>query len=428
VTNPLNPAIRNVLSRKWSAQAWYIPLLALAMGLMMLRPLLMARMFTPADFATYSVGLLISSTFCMLGCLGLQPMLQRQMPMNLIAGKELASLVLLIQGMLVAVLCAVVAIGLGFSGASIAGLSSESIAISVLHGLSQQLFVLATVESRSRGEPLRFSWQYLARAVLVVVGASAAAWQIRSPNATLLVEALLSLLVSWRITEKVLGGAPIRFRALLNLVVRRIPKIRWMDSLALMAVMLVGFALTNLDRWLAASWLPTHQFAWYAFAWILLAASQSVQSMINSSVYPSLARRYAAHGRSSSFRLAAGASVLLISASAILAWPVNYVLSVLISTWFTEYRSSLPLIPVFMAVAVVRLSDFWSSHLIIIGQERLLLFINISVGACVSIIWFGSGQFEADESEFFMRLAWLALTLTIFNYFFVLCAAVRFRR
>jgi hypothetical protein len=86
------------------------------------------------------------------------------------------------------------------------------------------------------------------------------------------------------------------------------------------------------------------------------------------------------------------------------------------------------LIPVFMAVAVVRLSDFWSSHLIIIGQERLLLFINISVGACVSIIWFGSGQFEADESEFFMRLAWLALTLTIFNYFFVLCAAVRFRR
>jgi len=307
-------------------------------------------------------------------------------------------------------------------------LSSEGIAVSVLHGFSQQLFVLATVESRSRGEPLRFSLQNLSRATLVVGGAIVVAWQLRSPNITLLVEALLSLLVSWRITEKVLGGAPIRFRALFNLVVRRIPKIRWPDALALMAVMLVGFALTNLDRWLAASWLPTHQFASYAFAWILLTASQSVQSIINSSVYPSLARRYAVHGRSSSFRLAAGASVLFISASAILAGPMNYALSVLISTWFTEYRSSLPLIPVFMAVAVVRLSDFWSSHLIIIGQERLLLFINISVGTCVSIIWFGSGQFEADESEFFMRLAWLALTLSIVNYFFVLCAAIRFRR
>lgn len=348
--------------------------------------------------------------------------------MDLVAGKELASLVLLVQSMMVAVLCAVLVSGLALSGLSIAGLGPESIAISVLHGLSQQLFVLATVESRSRGEPLRFSWQNLARAALVVTGAGFGAWYTRSPNTTLLLEAILSLLVAWRIIMKVLPGSPIRFGVLFELAVRKISKIRWVDALALMAVMLIGFALTSIDRWFAASWLPPHQFAWYAFAWVLLTASQSIQSIINSSVFPSLARRYAAHGRSSSFRLAARASVLFLTASAILAWPGYYVISFLISIWFTEYSPSLQLIPIFIAVAIVRLSDFWSSHLIIIGQERWLLFINVSVGIGVLVTWLSMNQLELIEGKALLKLSWLALALTVSNYFFVLCAAIRFRR
>lgn len=426
--NQLNPVKKQILSLGRRTQAWYVPCLAVAMGLMMLRPLLMARMLVPSDFATYSAGLLVSSTFCMLGCLGLQPMLQRRMPMNLFAGKELASLVLLVQGMVVASLCAIVGVGLGFAGASIAELSSVGVAVSVLHGFSQQLFVLATVESRSRGEPLRFSFQNLSRAILLVVGAIVVAWQFRAPLITLLVEALLSLFVSWRITLKVLNNAPISFSALFSLVARRFSSIPWRESFALMAVMLVGFALANFDRWLAASWLPTPQFGWYAFAWILLTASQSVQSIINSSVYPTLARRYARSGRSSSFLLAARASVLLLCLSLILAFPVNYMLTGLISAWFNEYSSAMPLIPIFMAIAVIRLSDFWSSHLIIVGQERLLLLINISIGALVSIVSLGLWRFGIGQDQLIVRLAWYAFTLSACNYLCVLCAAIGFRR
>lgn len=428
MTNLLPSIVNRLFSRHWRKQVWYIPLLVVAMGMMMLRPLLMARILEPEEFAQYSAGLLLSSTFCMLGALGLQFMLQRQMPMNLIARKDLAGSILMIQAMLVALVCAVPAIGVGFAGISVFGLRLEGITVAVLHGLSQQIFVLATVESRSRGEPLRFSLQNLSRATLVVCGAVIIAWRSQSPTTTLLVEALLSFFVSWAITGKILRANRIRSWLLINLVLRGMSRIRWSDSLALMLVMLAAFALTNMDRWLAASWLSTGQFAWYAFAWILLTASQSVQSIINSSIYPSLARRYATGGRASSFRLAAVASLVFLGFGLILAWPVNSALNAAISAWFTEYNPSRPLFPMFIAIAILRVSNFWSSHLIIAGEERLLLLINTLVGVGVSLIWFAAGLLEIDGGNLLLHLAWFALALTTVHYFCVLCVAVRFRR
>lgn len=398
------------------------------MGLMMLRPILMASSLDTTGFATYSAGLLVSSTFCMLGCLGLQPMLQRKMPMDLVAGKELASMVLLVQGIIIAVSCAALVSSFALSDWSLAGLSPENLVISLLHGLSQQLFVLATVESRSRGEPLRFSAQSLVRATLVVTGAGLVAWYTRSPSAALLVEATLSTLIAWRITARVLPSRLRRQSFLFKLAVRRMSKIGWREALALMAVMVVGFSLANADRWFAASWLSPAHFAWYAFAWVLMAASQSVQAIVNSSIYPSLARRYAQYGRSSSYGLAARVSVLFLVLLMALVWPGYFLLKILISNWFVDYTPSLQVIPIFLAVAAVRVSDFWSSHLVIIGRERLLLLINLVVGSSVLVTWVGFSRSDVVGGVTLLHLSWLAVALTITNYLAVAIAAFHFRR
>lgn len=397
------------------------------MGLMMLRPLLMARIFDPQTFATYGAGLLVSSTFCMLGALGLQPLLQRKMPMDLVLGKEVSSLVLMTQGVMVAAFCAIIVGVLGFSKVSIAALDSESFVVSLCHGLSQQLFVLVTIESRSRGQPLRFAWQNLMRASFVVIGASVVALSTGSPEITLSTEASLSLLVSMKIGASVFSRSPLQLGSLVRLAARRVPRIRWLDALALMGVMLVGFALTSADRWIAAGWLSAHQFAIYAFAWIILTAAQSIQSIINSSVYPSLARRFANQGCGSSFRLASTASLTLLLAGSVLLWPFYYFCKFLISIFFVQYHESVYLLPIFLGVAVVRLSDFWSSHLIIIGRERLLLLINVCSGLITLVGWFGVRQLEVAPIGG-QTLAWLALSLTLVNYLFVTFAATWFRR
>lgn len=140
-------------------QLWYAPVLGLAMGLMMVRTLVMAKLLSVPSFAQYSGGLLVSSTFCMLGCLGLQSLLQREMPVQIVWHRERAAVVLLMQCLIVTTGCAIIGLLLVAAGFSVAGLTSNFLAIGIFHGLSQQVFLIATVESRSRGESLYFARQ-----------------------------------------------------------------------------------------------------------------------------------------------------------------------------------------------------------------------------------------------------------------------------
>src|SRR6185436_16327389 len=104
------------LSERRLRQLWYLPTLAVAMGLMMLRILFMARRLDLAGFAQFSAGLLVSTTFCMLGCIGLQSMLQRDMPILLARRRARAGLVLMTQAMLVACGCAALALLVPLAG------------------------------------------------------------------------------------------------------------------------------------------------------------------------------------------------------------------------------------------------------------------------------------------------------------------------
>ena len=143
--------LREFLTARRMKQLWYLPLLGTAMGLMMLRILAMARVLDVAGFGTYSAGLLISGTFCMLGCLGLQSILQRDMPVMLMRLRARAGLVLLLQCLLVALACASVGVLASGFVVSAGGLPSLALVVGIVHGLSQQVFLLVTVESRSRG-------------------------------------------------------------------------------------------------------------------------------------------------------------------------------------------------------------------------------------------------------------------------------------
>src|SRR5450759_2430383 len=134
----------NTLTRHRLRQLWYVPLLSFAMGLMMVRILVMAKILDVPSFAQYSAGLLASSTFCMLGCFGLYPLLQRELPMQIVRHREQMGAVLLVQCLLVATACAVVGILLAAVGVSVMGLSPFLLAIGVLHGLSQQVFLSVT--------------------------------------------------------------------------------------------------------------------------------------------------------------------------------------------------------------------------------------------------------------------------------------------
>ena len=397
-------------------QLWYVPLLSVAMGLILVRTLVMAKLLDIPSFAQFSGGLLVSSTFTMLGCLGLQSLLQREMPVQIIRRRERASVVLLMQCLTVATACALTGLLLVASGLDAAGLSPGLLAIGIIHGLSQQVFLIATVESRSRGQPLTFALQTLVRAMIVLAVSIGVGVLLKSAVAVLMAEAIISLLLTHRILQGVWQRAQVGAAMAFRLAIRRIRQIPWSSAVALLAVASIGFLLMNIDRWVAVRLLQPIAFANYAFAWTVLMVAQSLQSVINTSIYPMLARRFASAGAAASFRIAAAASISLLSACAITSWPAYWLLNAVVMRWFPTYSESTSIFGLFIFVAALRLSDFWSSHLVIVGREKRLLLVTFTVGAIVFGGWLYVFAPGVHGITGMADVAWLAVALTVFGY------------
>jgi O-antigen/teichoic acid export membrane protein len=369
----------------------YAPVLALAMGLMFVRLLAMARMLDIPAFAIYSAGLLISSSFCMLACLGLQSLLQRALPMMIIRHRECAGGVLLMQCTLVAAACAFVAAVAAMvamaCGAIVAGLSLGQLVLALIHGLSQQLFLVATVDSRSRGQFLLFARQNLTRSLILLVASIVVAGFSGDAAAVLATEAVLSLLLSLWVLRQRFNAIPLRLHAAMLLALHRLPLAGWRSALALLGVASLGFLATNADRWLAAQQFPASTFAQYAFAWMVFMVAQSMQVVVNAALFPLLARRFARDGGLVAFHFSAAASLILLACSTVAALPLWVLLDYSIAKWFIPYDQARGLLPAFLTMAALRLSDFWSSYLIVAGRETRLLMLNVISMAIAAVLW-----------------------------------------
>lgn len=397
-------------------QLWYAPVLALAMGLMLMRLLIMARMLDVTSFAAYSAALLVSSSFLMLGCLGLQTLLQRELPMLIVRHREYAGGVLLVQSALVATGCSAVgAAAVLLTQFSLAGLTPSLLVIALIHGLSLQLFLVATVDSRSRGQTLRYANQNLFRALLLLPSGGAIVAFGGGVTAVLVTEAVSSLLLaSWLLTKQ-LHAIPMRLPAATRLALRRLPFVAWRSALALLAVSFFSFLVINADRWLAAQNLQVAEFAQYSFAWTLLMVAQSVQVVINASLFPLLARCFASQGGRTAYSTAVRVSLGLLTLSALMALPLWVILDYFISRWFVAYEEARSLLPVFLIVAVLRVSDFWSSYVLVVGREGRLLVLNFISASVAAVLWMLSVRFQANSLNI-NQVALLALLLAAISY------------
>jgi len=407
---------RLVMTPQRMRQIWYVPLLVIAMGVMLVRMLVMARLLDIAGFAQFSGGLLVSSTFGMLGCLGLQSMLQRDLPMMIVDRRERPGLVLLVQCLIVACGCGLLGLIAAAAGLSIAGVMPSLVFVGVLHGVSQQVFVIATVESRSRGEPLRFAIQNLVRALAVIGIGIIVAKATNSAIWCLAAEALVSLAVVQGALRAMFRRAAIRMSIVFGLAFRRLWRLQWRSAMALLSVGMIGFVLLNVDRWLATKLLSVPQFAQYSFAWMVLMVAQSLQVVINASAYPLLARRFASFGKLTAFSISMRASAAILISGGMLAIPVWLLMDASIARWFSAYEPARTLLPFFLAIAVLRVSDFWSSFMVIVGLEARLLWLNIGAALIGTVLWLAITLPWRTQQNGLETVGLLAVFLTLSNY------------
>ncbi|MGR3276553.1 lipopolysaccharide biosynthesis protein [Acaryochloris marina NIES-2412] len=380
--------LRTKYSIKSLKKIWYVPILLIAMGIMMIRTLLMARLLSIEAFGEFSFGLLVSSSFNMLNCLGLQIILQRDLPMMILRHHEKAGALLLSQCLIVSSACGCLIFFIIFITNILAfDIQVKFMLAGLLHGLAQQIFLIATTESRSRGQPVRYSLQYLAKSSGIIAIGGLIASTTGSAFLTLVAETLVVIITIQKLLVSVYRNASIKFIHALHLAIRKLPNLQWKASIWLFLASSTTFLMFNIDRWIASHTFNKADFGLYTFAGIILIVGQMIQSLVNTTVFPMLVRHNATFGKVHTYFLS-----LKISGSLFFAWAMLSIAIWLIMNYgfihiFPKYQNIKPLLPWFMVIASFRIAGVWSSFLIIIGNNIQLFILKISTITCSILLW-----------------------------------------
>lgn len=425
-TSTANPVIRFLTPHR-IRQAGYAPLLAAGMGVMFVRLLVMARLLDIEQFAVLSAGLVVSSLISTFSCFGLFLHLQRKLPVHLARRHHRAAAVQLSQTVIAALAIGGVGMAVGLSGASIGGVTSDMILFGSVHGVSQQLFMIATTESRSDNDPIRYSLQHLVRSTATVLLAVPAAVLLGSAEAVLIAETAVAvaavLIILATVARRLNASAP-RAAAL---GIRSFGRVDWISMLSLLTYSIIAAISVQADRWISSVSLSPIDFAHYSFAWIIMIFALSAQALINASVYPMIARRFALAGASSAYRLAALASSATLVVCAILIVPSVLVANSVIGRFFPGYEDAATLVPILAAAGIFRVSDFWSTFLIVAGRERSALLATVVSLTVTFALWYLAIEREQLRP---VHLAYLALSIAAVTYVvaFAMCWYARKRQ
>jgi hypothetical protein len=148
----------------------------ISLALLFSRIFLYGYLLQVNEFADLARALLISSTFGLLDSLGSQQLVQRVLP-GLFAGqRDREGVFLILQTVLVTIVLAVSLLTVAIVFGLLFGTPIWWIVVGLLHGCMNQIFLLASMESKSRLETMRYSKQLLARSGVLVGAGVGAIW------------------------------------------------------------------------------------------------------------------------------------------------------------------------------------------------------------------------------------------------------------
>jgi O-antigen/teichoic acid export membrane protein len=401
-----------------------MPLLGVSAVVSLAKLMIYARLVSADEYGAISQMFLVGNTFGIVGSLGFYLLALREMPGLHVRRREFGMAVLLTQSLMVSTLTTLAAslVLIPFASAGVSSLKIGGLGLTVglFYAWAQLCFQIVTTDARSRLEMTRYSADLALRAIVTTAAGVAAIVLAWSSYAVVLAETLVTLAAALWIGAGVVARARIAFAKLAWMAARRLKLAAWRASIVLMLGSLLGFLTSAADRWLAAFFLDLKQFGYYAFAWTSIAMAQTFQFLINASLFPLISRRYWASSSREAFRLSAYLSFGLAALGAVAAAALAPFIDLAIDRWFPQQTGAVALVEPLLIAAVLRVADFWSSYLLVIRRETLLLNLQIAtltgVGAIYWIVTLGRGQAPTAQS-----LAGLAVALAAGN--FTLCGA-----
>ena len=393
----------------------YTPLLGFAAAVSFGKLIVYAQLLGVAQFGALGQMLLVSAVFGMVASLGLQSVVSRDLPALIAGRQERRGLRLLAQTIAVAMWIALLCLLAASVGVSLFDLTKKEFALGIVHGWAQLAFLTIAFESRSRLQMMRYARDMAARSAAIALAGTAVAALGFSARDVVMAEIAGTLIFCIAIGVPILVRAQVGLAWLARSLLVHRGRLPWSAALLMCAGSLVMFASFNIDRWVAAETLPREGFGVYAFGWLALLAAQTVQGLLNSGLLPLLSRRRAQSLEGSAYRLTALLSSALLVVGLLAIVPLALVLTALVDRWMPHYGAAQPLWVPLLLAAVFRASDFWSSLLLVVEREGLLLAVQttaIVVAGGIYLVWLGF----ASRSPTPVSLAWLAVAAGVLSH------------
>lgn len=394
----------------------YTPILGLAALIGLIRIGIYARLLDVDEFGLLSKLLLISSFFYVVGSFGFQLLAQRDIPARFAEGRYRKGIIILGRAGIVTSITALAVSLVPLSGYSPLGVTALAFLFAVLHGWGQQIYMLVVIDIRSRLEMMRYSWQILVRAVFSAAVAVIVAAMGGGAIGIVVAELVITVMLTAKMMEHLLNSTRLSITTFTKLSAKGFNKTEWQVSMVLLVGTVLAFLSISADRWIAAARLSSTEFGLYSFAWISLVVAMSVQALLNAGIFPLIAQRRVAGGSdTNALRITTIVSGGLLIVGLITAFIANALAAWAIPRWYPQYINALPLFPPLLLAAAFRVSDFWSSYLIIVHRHHLLLKIQFIL-ILVPLLYYWLNSSEPSRMLVPHNFALLALFLAVGNY------------
>jgi len=357
------------------------------MGLLLTKVLVIAKMTDFEGFAKYSMCLLISSSFCMLVSFGLQIKLQCEWPIFIIEGRERRGLILSLQNYYISLALFIILVLAANISNIFLLLNLLLIQIALFNGLANQWFLIATTESRSRHNSLKYSVQHLYRSIAVFVFGVGSVYFYNSPLLAIFGESLVTIILTAFYFAETIKNSNNQCNKLFIIAFRGIKSIVWRSPISQMIATLAGYLVINMDKWIAAYFLDIKEFAKYSYVSIILSVALSVQAIISSSFFPLIAKKLKLFSTAYAFKYTLKVSFIVISFG-ILSIPVIYfTFTSFTKLWYPDYDDTKYILLFFIFISILRVSDFWSGYILLVGKAEALIIIN-AISIIIGLAYF----------------------------------------
>lgn len=372
----------------------YVGFLITGTGLLFIKNFVYAAIMSVNQFGIYSKYFILSTALASYAGLGIQQLAHKRMPQILFRGHGLAAGYMVLGGVLIFITTTIITTtGIyAFIWSTTENVNSiYGITVAAVNGLCLFLYTYVLISAKSE---LRFGLHgkiMLARATILLAAGVITAVASDSGMTVLAVESISTFgFVVWWFCVKY----PMKD------VIRRIrlPRLlRWLRSVSPHAsrlLILNGTLLAGiyLDRWLGAVTLSDTKFGVYSAAALFLTGYQTLQAVLNVSVYPRMSRLIAHQDIQQAFGVAKRISLFMWAVTIILYLPCLLIAKYLVLKLWPDYSGIEVLIPVLMLAGTLRAGDYFGSFCIlcnaemIVARKLMFFYIMAVLAVIVSVI------------------------------------------